>query len=115
MGWSAVYAIGAAVSAGAAVDNANNQRAQAREAADAQRFAAAAEAQANQQAEAQAIRREQTADQIRQAEEQATAQLDDTPQVLATGTESTLQRKRRVQASFGVGAGGASGAGSISL
>lgn len=103
----------AAVGTAASISNSNKQRAQAQEAAEAQKIALGAEAQANAMAAQAAVRREQTAEQMKTAEEQATSQLDNTPDV-AVNSETSSQRRRRVQASFGVGAGGAvQGSGSI--
>lgn len=116
MGWTAAYVIGTAVTTAVSVDQAGRQRAQARESAAQQEAAAQAQAQANQIAAESAVRREQAAETIRNAEQQASEQLDNTPVVTIAEDETNAQRRRRVQASFGVGAGGAApSAGSIRL
>lgn len=107
MGISAVVGV---ISAVAAVDQAATARKNSRQqkaAAEAARIDASAQAQANQQAAMAASAREKAAQVAAQNQQLATEQLDDTPDVTIADGESVTARKRRVQASFDVGSGGA--------
>lgn len=111
MALTVAYGVAAAAAVGSYAEQKKANK-QAKQAADNAAIAAAAETAGDLQAATQAQRREKLAAERAAAEKLAAEQLTQNAEV-TVGDDNAANRRRRVQAAFNVGEGGASAAGSI--